>query len=205
MAVKAPARDEGGPGPVTWEQFVALDEDDPRELVDGKLLDVEVPTEQHEHVVAVLLSFLVTWARERKAGRVHASGYKVKVSASRGAMPDVQLYRRGNPAKMTPAGVEGGRPDLAVEVLSPGSVAHDRIRKLGWYASIGVPEYWIVDPEHRTMERLVLEKEGRYAVAEALEGDAVLAPESFEGLRIPLATLWERWDDAVGESADEKK
>ena len=35
--------------------------------------------------------------------------------------------------------------------------------------------------------------------------DAVLAPESFEGLRIPLATLWERWDEAVGESADEKK
>ena len=196
MALVALASRKDAPRQVTWEQFVQLDEDDLRELVEGQLVEVEVPTEQHEHVVAVLLVFLGAWAQERKAGRVYASGYKVRIGAQRGATPDVQFYRRENPAKRTQSGVESGGPDLAVEVLSPSSVAHDRVRKLGWYASLGVPEYWLVDPEHRTLERLVLGDGGHYMVVDALEGDAVLAPSSFEGLAIPLAALWERLDEA---------
>ena len=64
------------------------------------------------------------------------------------------------------------------------------VRKLHDYASIGVPEYWLIDAEARTLERLVL-RENVYSIVEALEGDAVLRPESFEGLEIPLARLWD--------------
>jgi Uma2 family endonuclease len=75
-----------------------------------------------------------------------------------------------------------------VEVLSPWNRNHDRIRKLGWYASIGVPEYWMVDPEARTFERLLL-TEGRYLIADSLE-DGVLRPETFPGLEISIDELW---------------
>lgn len=39
-----------------------------------------------------------------------------------------------------------GPPDLAVEVLSPGTRETDRTEKLVEYAQAGVHEYWIVDP-----------------------------------------------------------
>jgi Uma2 family endonuclease len=42
------------PGPYTWDDFVALDEDDRRELIDGELVEVEVPTELHEYIVWIL-------------------------------------------------------------------------------------------------------------------------------------------------------
>ena len=37
--------------PYTWDDFVALEEDDLRELIDGELVEVEVPTKLHEYIV----------------------------------------------------------------------------------------------------------------------------------------------------------
>jgi Uma2 family endonuclease len=178
--------------PYTWDDFVALEEDDLRELIDGELVEVEVPTHVHERMVALFCFFLEAWARKNGGGRTFASGAKVRVSDSRGVMPDVQFYRAGN----EPSGSGGrGRPDIAIEILSSSSVRYDRVVKLAYYASIGVPEYWLVDTASRTVERLVLDGE-RYAIAGALGGDEVLTTSSFEGLAIPLADLWRAADEA---------
>jgi Uma2 family endonuclease len=173
----------------SWEDFVKLPDDDRRELIDGELVEVEVPTKAHEHAVSMLTYFLVGWARQARSGLVLSSGYKVRVSEHRGVMPDVQFYRATNPNQPGEQGLESGHPDVAVEVVSPGSGQYDRVKKLRWYASIGTREYWIVDPAARTLERLVL-REGHYVIAEALAGDAVFRPKTFRGLAIPLAELW---------------
>jgi Uma2 family endonuclease len=58
--------------PYTWSDFVALGEDDLRELIDGELVEVEVPTGRHEEIVALLCHFLVAWAEAGTAGgRAH--------------------------------------------------------------------------------------------------------------------------------------
>ena len=176
--------------PYTWDDFVALDEDDLRELIDGELVEVEVPTWSHEKITGWLVFFLRAWAEGGPAGHVIASGYKVRISERRGVMPDVQFYRQGNDAGGDqPAGLVRGRPDLVVEVVSPSSQRYDRVTKLRWYAQAGVPEYWLVDPQARTVERLVL-REGSYVIAASLADDETLRPETFPGLEIPLAKLW---------------
>jgi hypothetical protein len=43
-----------------------------------------------------------------------------------------------------------------VEILSPSTSRHDRVRKLALYARYGVPEYWIVSPEPAMLEVLTL-------------------------------------------------
>ena len=42
---------------------------------------------------------------------------------------------------------------LAIEVLSPSSARYDRVVKRRFFQRKGVPEYWIVDPHSRTVER----------------------------------------------------
>jgi Uma2 family endonuclease len=177
------------PGPCTWDDFVGLEDGDLRELIDGELVEVEVPTRAHERMVFLLAHMLEEWAGPRDAGEALCSGYKLRISETLGVMPDVQFYRKGNVPRDQEQGLVRGHPDLVVEVCSPSSVRYDRVKKLGWYASREVPEYWIVDPAARTLERLVLDK-GRYAIADALEGDDVLQPPTFEGLEIHLARLW---------------
>ena len=104
-------------------------------------------------------------------------------------MPDAQLYLAGNTSRREENGLVQGHPDLVVEVLSPSSVGVDRILKARWYGAIGTPEYWVVDPVARTIERYVLQGE-KYLRADGATGDETFAPESLSGLEIPLARLF---------------
>jgi Uma2 family endonuclease len=179
----------GASAPYTWDDFVALEEDDLRELIDGELVEVEVPTANHEKVIFRCVQALGNWS-DVHGGSGMASGYKVRVSDRRGVMPDLQFYRKGNDAPAAQEqGLVTGRADLVVEVVSPSSRSYDRVKKLRWYAQLGVPEYWIIDPEGRTLEQLVL-RDGAYAIVTSLEGEEVFRPATFEGLEVPLAKLW---------------
>src|SRR5260221_12263296 len=139
------------PGPYTWEDFIALDEDDLRELIDGELVEVEVPTKAHERIGVLITYFLEAWADPRDAGMTLGAGYKIRVTDKRGVMPDAQFYRAGNEPRGQEQGLVDGRPDLVVEISSPSSVRYDRVKKLAWYASIGVAEYWLVRPAPPTV------------------------------------------------------
>ena len=46
---------------------------------------------------------------------------------------------------------------LAVEVLSPSNAGVDLLLKRHYYAAGGIPHYWIVDPDKRTLTALVLD------------------------------------------------
>ena len=103
----------------------------------------------HEFIVAFLIRTIGTWAEKKGGLVVLGSGYRLRVSDRRGAMPDVQVLTEEGYDAAGANGLEHGRPELVIEVLSPSSRAHDGLRKLDWYASLGVPEFWLVDAETR--------------------------------------------------------
>ncbi len=175
---------------VGWDEFVLLDEDDTRELIDGVLVELEANTLPHEHAVMEVAAALHAWAKAGDQGMVLASGYKVRISDRRGVQPDVQFISKERRGLLDTKGLTRGAPDLVVEVISASSRRYDRVVKFGWYAAAGVGEYWIVDPEARTLERLVLGLDGRYATAAKLGGGDVFEPESFPGLSIALSDVW---------------
>ena len=175
--------------PVTWKQFVALPDDDRRELVDGQLIEYDMPTKLHENIIMLLGTWLNVWAL-RNGHRVLGSGYKVRVNDRNGAMPDLQMFTDAEWRRAPNEALEHDRPTLAVEVISPTSRAHDRVRKLNWYAALGVPEYWIVDGEAQTLERLTLRR-GNYVLTQVVSGVEVFRPTRFKGLKIPLRQLWD--------------
>lgn len=173
---------------VTWKDFLALPDDDRRELIEGRLVEIDVPTQLHEHIVAMLIYALVAWRKAGGGGRVLASGYKVRIRDDQAFMPDVQYFRSG---RVVPEqGLTEGGPDLVVEVISPSSSRYDRVEKLNGYASIGTPEYWLIDPEQRTLHRYVLGPAKRFLLEDALKGPAVFKPGTFARLEIVLDELW---------------
>jgi Uma2 family endonuclease len=81
-------------------------------------------------------------------------------------------------------------PDLLVEILSPGSGTHDKIRKKALYERFDVQEYWTVDPVHLLVDQYVLQ-EGKLRLL-ATHGDAsVLTSPHFSCLAVNLKQVFD--------------
>ena len=172
---------------MSLEAWADMPEDDDGELVDGRLVEEEVPSIVHEVIVLWIGSMLRAWAAPR-GGFVGASGGKFRVRANRGRKPDVFAFLGGR--RPEPRGLVTVPPDIAVEVVSPspGDGRRDRVEKFDEYAAFGVRFYWLVDPELRTIEIHELADGCYRRVLGATEG--LVKVPGCEGLELDLGDLW---------------
>lgn len=174
---------------MTFEEWAALPEDEPGELVDGRLEEEEVPDLVHELVVSWLVHVLRSWLG--RGGFVFGSEAKYAVRPDRGRKPDVAVYLGSDGSRLPRHGVVRVPPDIVVEVVSPSprDERRDRIEKMDEYAAFGVTFYWILDPNLQSLEVFELSG-GRYArAARATEGRMEQVPGCL-GLGIDLDELW---------------
>ncbi|HKN64972.1 MAG TPA: Uma2 family endonuclease [Gemmatimonadaceae bacterium] len=121
------------------------------ELVDGELLVTPSPSWPHQRAVQILVRELSTYLLGEPVGHVGQSPFDVEPEPELIVQPDVfvlpivesQRLLHEMPARALL---------LAVEILSPSSSRHDRVRKRPAYQR-HVPEYWIVDLDARLIER----------------------------------------------------
>jgi Uma2 family endonuclease len=78
---------------------------------------------------------------------------------------------------------------MVVEILSPSTRGRDRGIKMRRYAALGVPRYWIVDPDAQTIECWPLESGEFRLVTQASVPDVLRHPD-WPDLSIDLAALW---------------
>lgn len=127
------------------------------ELIDGEVVLRHASTPRHQSIVGELLFMLITYSRQyggetyQRPTEVHLDDYNVFEPDILYFIPDTQCV----------VGIERivGAPELIVEVLSPTTAKHDRQEKYLAYEKNGVHEYWIIDPEHETMEVWVLQND----------------------------------------------
>ncbi len=74
-----------------------------------------------------------------------------------------------------PRGIEGA-PDLVIEVLSLSNRGHDLLTKRALYARAGVQEYWLVDPDARTIEILELDRDAFHLAVAASGNETPVSP-----------------------------
>ena len=136
----------------TADELRAVPDDGNRyEIVDGELLVTPAPSWLHQDAVGELFLLLAPYARRNDLHCILAPA-EVRFSPNRVVQPDVfvvPFIGGRKPARLD----DVHRLILAVEVLSPSSARADRHSKRHLYQSQSVPEYWIVDPANRFVER----------------------------------------------------
>jgi Uma2 family endonuclease len=160
-----------------------LDEDDRVELIEGDIVEMASIGSQHAACVDRLNRFLQA-AGESAVVRVQNP---VRLSDLTEPQPDLALLR---PRDDFYAAAHPGPADtmLIVEV-SHSTLGHDREIKLPLYATAGIPEVWIVNPEDDVVEVYRDPVRGRYARQERVGRDGVLQPLALPSLQIPVGRV----------------
>lgn len=143
-------------GTWTYEDLFDLPDDGTRyEIIEGELYEMPAPNLAHALAIANLISMLIPLVA-RLGGQWLTAPLDVFFQGANPVQPDIVVVLPGRSARFVKRGVEGP-PDLLIEVLSPSNRVHDILTKRALYARGGVREYWIVDPDARTIEILTLD------------------------------------------------
>jgi Uma2 family endonuclease len=167
-----PALQEAAEDYYTYADVLQWDEDFRAELVDGAVYLMAPPLRKHQGAVAQLF-FQIQRFLLGKPCKAYPAPFAVRLFPRRDNSDDTvlepDLVVVCDPAKLDDRGCNGP-PDFVAEVLSPAAARYDRILKFRKYQEAGVREYWIVDPDMKTVQACVLEN-GRYVVAMYEETD----------------------------------
>ena len=176
---------------MTARQFLRLGEDPPAvrlELVEGNVAVSPSLRPRHSHVEKRLSHVLLAHLIRNDQGTLLGDTDTV-IGEFDVRRPDLIFFKRERTHLISADAPIKAMPDLCVEIVSPTSGTIDRHDKFNQYATAGVPFYWIVDPELRTVEAYRLEGD-RYQLAARGGGDEQVTLPPFPDLKIPLAQIW---------------
>ena len=191
LPVVTPADDVAGAaqGQWTYIAYAAIPEDGRRyEVVEGTLYMAPAPGDIHQAANAWFIYYLIAHVQVPGLGRVYGAPFDVRLGDGNVVQPDVLVILQSNLARITPEGIYGP-PDLVVEIVSPSTATYDRDRKLHAYERSGVPEYWIVDPNARTIEVFVAQQ-GIYRSLGVFQGGALIQSQVVPQFPVKVAQFF---------------
>lgn len=154
--------------PYTVEDLEGMPDDGRRyELIDGTLLVSPAPVPRHQKIVTMLLVNLQPSCPADL--HVFPAPFAVQPSKNTEVQPDVLVCRDSDLTdKLLPVA-----PLLAVEILSPSTALYDLNTKKAVYERMGVPTYWVIDPEVPTLTVFEFGADGLYEQTVVVKADEV--------------------------------
>ena len=178
----------------TYEDYLTWDQTERYELIDGEPFMMGAPSLEHQEILGELFGQLRDYLKE-KTCRVYLSPFSVRLFERDGDHPrrvntvvEPDLSVICDPKKLDKMGCKGA-PDLIIEILSPSTQSHDRVKKFNLYRLAGVREYWLVDPDSRSVQVFVLE-EGAYAAKSFSTAGEKVQVSVLEDCEIDLAAVF---------------
>lgn len=180
----------------TYEDILNWPGDERVELIDGEVyMMAPAPSPDHQSISWELILQIGNYLKGKKCRAYHAP-FDVRLFEEDGDQPrhvdtvvQPDLLVVCDPSKLDGHGCKGA-PDLIIEILSPSTRQHDRLTKLNLYQRAGVREYWIVDPEEKTVIVMTLE-DGEHYAPTAYSSQATIPVGVLEDCKIDLKPVFE--------------
>lgn len=175
----------------TLADHFTWDEDERIEIIDGEAFMMATPSRIHQKISGELFRQLANYLEGKKC-EAYAAPFGVRLFEQDGDRPeDVDTVVKPDisvvcdRSKLDEHGCKGA-PDMIVEILSPSSLRHDRLVKLNLYQRAGIREYWIVDPENRSVMVFLPDSNGSLRICEDHGREDVAKVNVLDGCFIEL-------------------
>jgi Uma2 family endonuclease len=170
---------------LTYDDYAAIPSDGKiYQIMDGDVYVTPSPSPQHQRASKRLQRQLEEYFEASGRAEVFNAPIDVILGDHDVSQPDLVVAAASS---VTKRGIEAP-PILIVEVLSPSTENFDRQVKAQRFAKLGVPNYWILDPQSHRLE-CYRNDGGTYVLS--VEAQQARVPISdFPGLTIDLPSLW---------------
>jgi Uma2 family endonuclease len=163
-----------------------VSEDDRVQLLDGVLVEMSPQNERHARLIQRLNRILVRALSDEYLVRPQLP---LTLGAQSEPEPDLAVVRAADATSSD----EHPRKAILVIEVSADSLRVDRTLKASIYAAAGIPEYWIVNVEARSVE-VHYDPDvaaGRYRQAAIAEASSALTSRSLPVLAIAVSSLFD--------------
>ena len=175
----------------TYADYLETSDDERYELLHGELVMAPASLTDHQDILGGLYSEMRTFVKEHNLGNVLLAPTDVVLSDTDVVQPDILFVSQARRHIRTRENIQGA-PDLVVEILSPTTAERDRSVKSALYAQHGVQEYWIVDPDARTITVFLL-NEGEFEEVDTYSAGETLTSPMLAGFSIALDEIFGDW------------
>lgn len=179
----------------TFADCLGWDEKERAEIIGGKVLMMAPPSRIHQKISGEIFRQLANFL-EGKRCEVYSAPFGVRLFEKDGDRPeDVDTVVEPDitvvcdTSRLDQHGCKGA-PELVMEILSPSSRRHDMLVKLNLYQRAGVREYWIVNPEDRTVQVMLLDSKGYLRIHEDYGQEDTAVVNVLEGCTIDLTKVF---------------
>lgn len=177
---------------ITCGEFLRRYDGQYAEYVDGEVIKPMSVTQKHDFLTNFLMTALTFYVSTKNLGTICGEPYQMKMLIDdkiKGREPDIFFVKTENFDRIGEHFFDGAA-DLVIEVISPERVVRDTQEKFEEYETVGVEEYWIIDPNRRTANFYNLDETGKYKLRYPTAED-VFESRVIEGLRIKTDWLWQ--------------
>lgn len=182
-------------GKFSFADYLTWDEDERIEIIDGETFLMAAPLQVHQEISMELSRQLANFLEGKKC-KVYSAPFGVRLFEQTGDQPeDVDTVVEPdicvicNKSKLDKHGCKGA-PDLVIEIISSSSRRQDRLVKFNLYQRAGVQEYWIVDPQNKSVLVFLPDTNGFFRPFEDYGAEDVAKVNVLEGCFIELGKVF---------------
>ncbi len=173
----------------TYKDYLNIPDDKRYELIGGELIMMTPsPIPYHQWISKNIEYEIERFVREKKLGKVFDAPCDICLDEENVVQPDILFISQERTHIIGKNNIQGA-PDLVIEILSESTAYTDLMKKKRLYAKSGVKEYWIVDPDGKTIEIYCL-REGVFILDKSFFEKDELESPLLPGLKIRLSPVF---------------
>ena len=168
-----------------------LDEDKKAEFINGEVVMHSPVKRKHWKASGLLSRLLSIFTSINDLGEIAVE--KALIALTRNDYePDICFFNKEKSQEFTDDQIIFPAPDFVVEILSKSTAKNDKGIKHKDYAAHGIKEYWIIDPNRKSIDQFILVgNDSEYMPAKTHLYDQDIRSFVLKDFEIPVASIFD--------------